>query len=403
MEDEILQEIEAVKAVYGSDCSVIQEMPPYLKISLKPRTAEDLSQQFVEASLVIRANTQYPMEPPEIELTDSKGLDKCRHSYLLLEIQNYARELAASPMLVSLCEATIDRLSDMNHPEGNCSFCLSPLVMEDAESGLRPFMKLMSCFHCFHSDCFGRWWRWLQKQNQLESANSVDTSVSILGENEDERVHADSNSSSHFNKDKEWVSVNCPVCRKEIHVKDVEHVQQFLMSDYNIEESSEVSMVDNSILLSDEEIKRREKFAEMFKVQKECGGIIEHKKLDVILPGMFLAGMANASVDALDSVNQVVSVVEETNVGQGSVEATEAVDSDVPSSSTSTLSVSREEMLGDHATVEHLEPGVRELQFGRRKNNFRRNYNQQRSHERKQRSRQHTGSQPEKTVWVKKE
>lgn len=399
----MLQEIEAVKAVYGSDCSVLQEIPPHLKVSLKPRTAEDLSQQFVEAVLVIRANTQYPMEPPEIELTDSKGLDKCRHSYLLSEIQNDAREFAASPMLVSLCEAAIDRLSDMNHPEGNCSFCLFPLAMEDAQSGLRPFMKLMSCFHCFHSDCFGRWWRWLQEKNRLESTNSVDTSVLRLGENEDEGVYSDSNSSSHFNKAEEWVSVNCPVCRKVVHVKDVEHVQQFLMSDFNIQESNEGSMVDINFLLTDEEIKRREKFAEMFKVQKECGGIIEPKKLDVILPGMFLPGIANASVEALDSGNQVVPIVEETNLGQVSVEATETVDSDMPSSSTSALSVSRTEMSEDHTTVEHLELGVRELQFGSSKNNFVRHYNQQRSHERKQRSRQHTGCQPEKTVWVKKE
>lgn len=405
MEEEILQEIEAVKAVYGSDCTVLEEIPPHLKVSLKPRTAEDLSQQFVEAVLVIRANTQYPVEPPEIELTDSKGLDKCRHSYLLSEIQNDARELAASPMLVSLCEAAIDRLSDMNHPEGNCSFCLFPLVMEDARSGLRPFMKLMSCFHCFHSDCFGRWWRWLQEQSRLESMNLVDTSVSRSGEieNEDEGVYSDSNSSSLFNKAEEWVSVNCPVCRKLIHVKDVEHVRQFLMSDFDIQENNEGSMVDNNFLVTDEEIKRREKFAEMFKVQKECGGIIEPKKLDVILPGMFLPSMVNASVEALDSGNQVVPIVEETNVGQGSVEATETVDSDIPSSSTSALSVIRTEMLGDHTTVEHSELGVRELQFGRHKNNFRRHYNQQCSHERKQHSRKNTGSQPEKTVWVKKE
>ena len=45
MEEEILQEIEAIKAVYGSYCNVLEEIPPHLKVSLKPRTAEDLSQQ----------------------------------------------------------------------------------------------------------------------------------------------------------------------------------------------------------------------------------------------------------------------------------------------------------------------------------------------------------------------
>eukprot|EP01018_Ginkgo_biloba_P001525 Gb_21312 [translate_table: standard] len=46
----------------------------------------------------------YPMEPPELELIDSKGLDDHQHSYLLSEIQNVAKELVSCPMLVALCE-----------------------------------------------------------------------------------------------------------------------------------------------------------------------------------------------------------------------------------------------------------------------------------------------------------
>ena len=45
MEEEILQEIEAVKVVYGSYCNVLEEIPPHLKVSLKSRTAKYLSQQ----------------------------------------------------------------------------------------------------------------------------------------------------------------------------------------------------------------------------------------------------------------------------------------------------------------------------------------------------------------------
>jgi len=43
-----------------------------------------------------------------------------------------------------------EKLSSMNHPDGDCPLCLFPLVPEDQESGTLPFMKLMSCFHCFH-------------------------------------------------------------------------------------------------------------------------------------------------------------------------------------------------------------------------------------------------------------
>lgn len=43
-----------------------------------------------------------------------------------------------------------EKLSAMNHPDGDCPLCLFPLVPEDHQSETLPFMKLMSCFHCFH-------------------------------------------------------------------------------------------------------------------------------------------------------------------------------------------------------------------------------------------------------------
>lgn len=44
----------------------------------------------------------------------------------------------------------MDILSSMNHPDGDCPLCLYPLVREDKNASALPFMKLMSCFHCFH-------------------------------------------------------------------------------------------------------------------------------------------------------------------------------------------------------------------------------------------------------------
>lgn len=44
----------------------------------------------------------------------------------------------------------MEKLSAMNHPDGDCPLCLLPLVPEDQQSETLPFMKLMSCFHCFH-------------------------------------------------------------------------------------------------------------------------------------------------------------------------------------------------------------------------------------------------------------
>lgn len=46
-EEEALVEIEAVQAVYGSDCHVIQKFPPHINVDMKPRTADDSSQQVI--------------------------------------------------------------------------------------------------------------------------------------------------------------------------------------------------------------------------------------------------------------------------------------------------------------------------------------------------------------------
>jgi hypothetical protein len=44
-EAEIEAEVEAVQAVYGDDCVVIDSYPPHLHVHIKPRTADVTSQQ----------------------------------------------------------------------------------------------------------------------------------------------------------------------------------------------------------------------------------------------------------------------------------------------------------------------------------------------------------------------
>ena len=49
-ENETDAEVEAAIAVYGSDCIVLQRSPPHLLVRLKPRTADDISQQVFSTS-----------------------------------------------------------------------------------------------------------------------------------------------------------------------------------------------------------------------------------------------------------------------------------------------------------------------------------------------------------------
>lgn len=44
-------EVEAVEAVYGDDCVVLEKCPPHLHIHIKPRTADLSSQQVLRTSL----------------------------------------------------------------------------------------------------------------------------------------------------------------------------------------------------------------------------------------------------------------------------------------------------------------------------------------------------------------
>lgn len=126
----------------------------------------------MELFLGIKASSQYPKAPPHVYAVESKGLDENRQVYLISSIQNKARELSCYPMLVTLCEEAVEMLSNMNHPAGDCPLCLYPLVKENDGSAL-PFMKLMSCYHCFHSDCIMRWWEWLQNDDTDSKKSST--------------------------------------------------------------------------------------------------------------------------------------------------------------------------------------------------------------------------------------
>lgn len=268
-EEELRLELEAVAAVYGDDVRVLRDLPPHLFVHVRPRTADDTSQQFVELFLGIKASSQYPKEPPHIYAVESKGLDENRQIYLITSIQNKANELSNCPMLVTLCEEAGEILSNMNHPAGDCPLCLYPLMGEDKVGSELPFMKLMSCYHCFHSDCIMRWWEWLQ--------------------------HGDTNPKEPNTGDKHY-NVNqprgfCPVCRKVFDEKDIEHVRDLLGDNTSRLASLTVDLGEDEkeLLHSEAEQNRRKRIESLVNVQQELNGLIEPKKDLAIQPGMYVS------------------------------------------------------------------------------------------------------------------
>ncbi|XP_015697950.1 E3 ubiquitin-protein ligase RNF25 [Oryza brachyantha] len=284
-EEEVRQEVEAVVSVYGGDCRVVRGSPPHLVVHVRPRTADDSSRQFVELFLGIKASSQYPKEPPHVYSVESKGLDENRQIYLISSIQNKAKELSCYPMLVTLCEEAVEILSNMNHPAGDCPLCLYPLVQEDKDGSTLPFMKLMSCYHCFHSDCIMKWWEWLQNVDTDSKKSNTAVTTEVIHASEGLDL---SSSAKHHN-----VSQHkglCPVCRKVFDEKDIEHVSDLLGANTSKLASLTIDLDEDEkeLLHSESEKNRREKFASLFNLQQQRNGLIEPKKDLSIQPGMYI-------------------------------------------------------------------------------------------------------------------
>ncbi|CAH8307114.1 unnamed protein product [Eruca vesicaria subsp. sativa] len=284
-EEEVAMEMEAVEAVYEEEVVIVDSYPPHLHLHIKPRTAEISSQQFVEAVVRIQAGPKYPDEPPEISLIESKGLDEQRQKLLIGFVQEKASELSSSLMLVALCEEAIERLTIMNHPDGDCPLCLYPLFPEDGQSNQMPFMKLMSCFHCFHCECIIRWWNWLHTEKEADSENG-DTLRLCRGTSD--QVGSLGSTDKSFG--------NCPVCRKVVHASDIEHVLGLVGAQSSQQDSGLIQGEEEDPLLqSNSEKIRRERFEAILKTQEEKGGLVQPKKNISVVPGMYLPPPAPAS------------------------------------------------------------------------------------------------------------
>lgn len=302
-EEEVAAELEAVEAVYGQDCSILQNYPPHLHIHVKPRTADISSQQFVEAVVGIQATSKYPDELPIISVVNSKGLDHLRQKQLIASIRDKAVELSSCLMLVALCEEAVEKLSGMNHPDGNCPLCLNPLLDEKDGNNSLPFMKLMSCFHCFHCECIIRWWNWVQAQKELVHANTSSSITSIKDMEDPEGM-------SEITHER---TGECPVCRKVFLAKDIEHVLDLVGTECHLSSNGIEDLEEDNLLQSYSENTRRQEYDAILKLQKQNGGLIEHKKHEVLLPGMFLPQSApppsislEKEIDSQQSEDKVV-------------------------------------------------------------------------------------------------
>ena len=80
------------------------------------------------------------------------GLGDARLAGLQAALAAEAASLAGEMQLGHLCETAIDLLTSANQPEGDCTFCLEPLLLPPGGGGPAPGSAVLrlGCYHCNH-------------------------------------------------------------------------------------------------------------------------------------------------------------------------------------------------------------------------------------------------------------
>lgn len=78
-------------------------------------------------------------------------MSDARIAVVMSRLQAEASSLLGEMMLGSLIETARDVMTDINHPEGNCIYCLESLIptVRDQASDLQGLLRL-PCYHTFH-------------------------------------------------------------------------------------------------------------------------------------------------------------------------------------------------------------------------------------------------------------
>lgn len=114
--DQALQcELEALQETF--DVTVSEHLGSHsISMRLEPYTGDEPI--FVEAYLNLSLGHGYPETVPEVSLSSPKGLSDERLQSLLKATNEVAEELIGEPVLMTMCMAAKDALSQMNFPEG---------------------------------------------------------------------------------------------------------------------------------------------------------------------------------------------------------------------------------------------------------------------------------------------
>ena len=268
--DEIEEELEALEALYPEGLRVTrtgtassggstQAQHTTVALDVTPRTLDDETRQYARVTLRIVLDNDYPTGAPSLALTEAKGLDDTRQATVMGRLRDAADECVGDPVLALLCETAFETLTELNHPDGDCAFCLTPVCPDPSvvQEGAETFMKLGKCFHCFHTSCFAEWWRWRIRAAE-EEASSRGPAHPIGSEEAERRtVHT------------------CPVCRSVIDDEDARRVTEATHTEAT---HSATTGGDDDDALTEDEMSalrvQRVRFGEAMERQRSKGGLV---------------------------------------------------------------------------------------------------------------------------------
>lgn len=230
-EDNTLEtEIEALKSIYIHELQIDlneQNKPDSITVQLHPATADNVTEQFVKLSLILKLHSEYPYCEPEILIQNTRGLSDEEIESIYHSICMLATEKKGNPMLFELIEVAKENLTKVNKPSCQCAICLYGFAEND-------ILTKTECFHYFHSHCLTQYV--LHNQKTLEEMKESPSYKPIV----------------------------CPVCRLPI---------SFSISSENHPPPVESEI--DEIKISKEVRILQKKMQRLYNIQKKKGGIID--------------------------------------------------------------------------------------------------------------------------------
>jgi hypothetical protein len=115
MEEEQLEELEALVAIYGEALTKLQDKPLSFEVSIRP--SEDEEDIHVEALLTVVLPVEYPNGLPELSVLPQRGLKEAQKAEMVQFACELAQENEGSQSIITIVEALREWLLERNIPE----------------------------------------------------------------------------------------------------------------------------------------------------------------------------------------------------------------------------------------------------------------------------------------------